>query len=288
MSHDFPIRQLFLFTVKALSFGLAAICVSYKVVDAEKPKPTTNSKSAAAIADLPSGRTFPVLDRSNIEIRIHEVLAEPAEIDYVDTSLGDMARDLSTRYHIPVGVDHAALTIDGKGSETRLTLSSKGVSLRSTLRRLLVEQGLTYVIENETLLITTTTAAETRTPTRFYQVHDLVLFPTERTLANPGLDPLLDLVTSTIEPETWREAGGTQGDLQAFVGPGIIGIVVTQTAEVHEQIEALLTMLRAAREPKLLKLQRLSPPSNGSDDLKPKSIHGTGSRPSSKGMGGFF
>lgn len=116
------------------------------------------------------------LGKSNeAETRILEELDKRTEVSYLDTQLGDVVNDLELRHKINVELDITALTADGKGSETLITKSLKDLTLRSALRLLLEEQALTYVIENEVLLITTKTAAETKTPTRVYPVADLVI-----------------------------------------------------------------------------------------------------------------
>ncbi|MCE9607579.1 MAG: hypothetical protein K8U03_22045, partial [Planctomycetia bacterium] len=62
----------------------------------------------------------------------------------------------------------------------------------------------------------------------------------------PDFDSLVDLMTSTIEPETWREAGGTQGEVKHHTST--LSLVITQTQAVHEQIEDLLNQLRQLQD----------------------------------------
>jgi hypothetical protein len=109
------------------------------------------------------------------EARILDELERRTEVQYLDTQLGDVVNDLELRHKINIELDNAALTADGKGSETLINKQLKDLTLKSALRLILEEQGLTYVIENEVLVITTKTAAETKTPTRVYPVADLVI-----------------------------------------------------------------------------------------------------------------
>lgn len=62
----------------------------------------------------------------------------------------------------------------------------------------------------------------------------------------PDFESLIELVTSTIQPETWREAGGTQGEIRSH--GSTLSLVITQTQAVHEQIEDLLTQLRQLQD----------------------------------------
>ena len=109
------------------------------------------------------------------ETRILDELDKRTEVQYLDTQLGDVVNDLELRHKINIELDNAALTADGKGSETLINKQLKDLTLKSALRLILEEQALTYVIENEVLVITTKTAAETKTPTRVYPVADLVI-----------------------------------------------------------------------------------------------------------------
>jgi tetratricopeptide (TPR) repeat protein len=109
------------------------------------------------------------------ETRILDELDKRTEVQYLDTQLGDVVNDIELRHKINIELDVAALTADGKGTETIINKTLKDLTLKSALRLILEEQGLTYVIENEVLMITTKAAAETKTPTRVYPVADLVI-----------------------------------------------------------------------------------------------------------------
>lgn len=264
------------------SFLLALLLiVSPHVAGGDERKPSERPASLPVV-DLPEGRTISA--DSDLEKRIRTALDEPANLQYLDTHLSDIANDLSLRYKIPVHLDAVALTADGKGPDTTLSLSVREGSLRNALRLLLGTQALTFVVRNDTLLFTTKTAAEAMTSTRIYQVHDLVVMPNDPTATHPDFDTLIDIVTRTIRPESWREAGGVQGDVNEFRGPGALALVVTQTDEAHEHIEALLKSLRAAREPKVQELQRHAKTVEEQEAAK----RTRGSDKDSKSGGGFF
>jgi beta-lactamase regulating signal transducer with metallopeptidase domain len=90
--------------------------------------------------------------------------------------------------------------------------------------------------------------------TRWYQVADLVMpippliisAPSaepriEQSGTKPDFDSLVNLITSTIQPRTWKSAGG-QGT--AAVSKSNLSIVLSQTRAVHDEISNLLTQLR--------------------------------------------
>lgn len=205
------------------------------------------------LASLPVRKTIGVPPQS---AKIRELLEQKADFDYGPCcQLGDLVTDLRKRFKVPLELDVAALTADGKGTETIVNMHFKDVTLRSGLRRALEIYGLTYVIEDEFVVITTRTAAETKTTTRVYQVHDLVLRPNDPT-ARPDFISLIELITSTILVETWRDAGGMVGSIQGRDIPGAIVLVVTHNDEGHDQVENLLALFRAAKVPAVYELQK--------------------------------
>ncbi len=54
-------------------------------------------------------------------------------------------------------------------------------------------------------------------------------------------DTLIDLITTTVKPQTWDEVGGP-GSISHF--PNNLSLVISQTQEVHEEIVDLLEQLR--------------------------------------------
>jgi hypothetical protein len=61
-------------------------------------------------------------------------------------------------------------------------------------------------------------------------------------------DALVRVVTSTIAPDTWEVVGGP-GSIQPLDAWGLV--IISQSEEIHEQIEHLLIVLRQARREQL-------------------------------------
>lgn len=57
------------------------------------------------------------------------------------------------------------------------------------------------------------------------------------------LEPIVQLIQQTIDPESWREAGGNVGSIQSLNQQ----LVVTQTATAHQELRDLLRQLRQSR-----------------------------------------
>jgi len=226
--------------------------------EAAAAKPSGNTlPGPVPAARFPTPKIYP--EPTEAERRIAAALTKRVDFHGVEVQLVDVVARLGKTYDIPIQMDMSALTADGKGSEMLINKTVRGISLKNLLRLILDEQGLTAIVSNDVLLITTRLAAESRVIARVYQVHDLVVMPNDPTASQPEFESLIELITATILPETWREAGGTQGELKPFDGPGILALVITQTEDGHEQIERLLAALRAAQADPIRDVQRQRP-----------------------------
>ena len=59
--------------------------------------------------------------------------------------------------------------------------------------------------------------------------------------AQADFDSLIDLITTTVKPQTWDEVGGP-GSISEFRNN--LSLVISQTQDVHEEIVDLLEQLR--------------------------------------------
>ena len=82
---------------------------------------------------------------------------------------------IKTRHNIPMIIDDKALADAGLDSSMTVNQDLRGISLRSGLKLMLNSLGLTYVINDEVLKITTPEAAENELIIRTYEVGDLVM-----------------------------------------------------------------------------------------------------------------
>jgi general secretion pathway protein D len=64
--------------------------------------------------------------------------------------------------------------------------------------------------------------------------------------AMADFDSLIELITSTIEHDSWQENGTGEGEIQPF--PTNLSLVISQTQRVHEQIADLLEQLRRLQD----------------------------------------
>src|SRR5262249_16326003 len=125
----------------------------------------------------------------------------------------------------------------GINPQEPVTINVHNVTLKSALRLMLKQHQLTYIIANETLIITTPEQAETNLVTCVYDVRDLPSGNDEE------IKSLIDAITSCVASESWAVRGG-QGEIRPLK-PGVL--VISQTQAVHEQVGDLLNSLRQVR-----------------------------------------
>ena len=113
--------------------------------------------------------------RGEAETKILAELEKPTKLEFIDTPLEDVIAQLKEYHQIEIQLDRGALDDMGIGTDTPVTRQLHGISLRSALRLMLGDLDLTYMIDNEVLMITTREKAESRLTTRVYPVADLVV-----------------------------------------------------------------------------------------------------------------
>jgi hypothetical protein len=108
------------------------------------------------------------------EARIHAELDKPTVLEFISTPLEDVALYLKDYHKVEILLDRHALEQAGIGTDTPVTLNLRGVSLRSALALLLRGLGLTFIVDDEVVQITTRQEALRRLDTRTYDVSPLL------------------------------------------------------------------------------------------------------------------
>lgn len=179
---------------------------------------------------------------SPAERRIHAVLENRCDFQCTAAPLQEVIEDIAWKHGIPIILRQTKLKEAAVNLDARLTLKMEGASLRSVLRSLLGQEGLTYVIRDDILLVTTWEDAASSMRTVAYDVRDLVAAK-----GGPDFDSLIDLITSSVQPDSWDDHSGP-GPLQE-IHPG--WLIFSETDSIHEGTAHLLTLLRQALRRKM-------------------------------------
>ncbi len=181
------------------------------------------------------------------EAAIERALAQTVEeFDFDQTPLIDVMAQLNRQYRINVVLDGRALEqVNVDPSTTMVTMSVRGISLRSALDLLLDRLGLTWTIRSEVLLITAPEVAADKLITRVYDVADLVLCRDETGVLWDDYDSLIQAIEDTIEPDSWTDNRGTgPGQIAGGTFGNAHALVVLQTYPIQCKVVKLLEDLR--------------------------------------------
>jgi hypothetical protein len=176
------------------------------------------------------------------------VLEEPFVYDSKDEmTLGKALRHIHETAKLEIFIDHRAL------KEVNVSVDSSvkfrlpfPLSLRDALDYLLKQHGLTWIVKNEMLTITTPKKAKGEWYSRTYYVGDLL--QTTPPIKLPPTDPvdfapIIDYIQTMVTPESWKEGGGS---IQEYY-PNL-SLVIRQCEEEHDQIVELLSRLRKSKD----------------------------------------
>jgi len=244
--------------------------------------------------------------KSSNELSIEKKLNEPIKLNFKDMSLDEAVTYIQNYTGLNVMLDPRALNDEGLSRDSKVTLQfPNGIKLKSALKLMLRPLNLTYKADDDVLLITSQQASRDKTVMWHYPVADLVISPSkaqpftnanqllspisaadpnatttsngapvvkenQRVVSESDMVPLINLITNTIAPGTWRVTdstgksenaygmggafGGAGGDADPAQPGSItpfllsISLIIRHTAEVHEEVAELLKQLRRLQD----------------------------------------
>ncbi|MEX0585748.1 MAG: hypothetical protein WD176_03840, partial [Pirellulales bacterium] len=190
---------------------------------------------------------FSLHDSSAAEA-IRRALEQKTSFDFDETPLSDVVQFFGDKLKIQIVLDKKGLDDAGIGSDTPLKGKLQDVSLRSALNLLLEEHGMTFLIRDEVLIVTTQDSQANALETIVYDVRDLLDMDRQDRasrgdeLTSDDYQSLIDMLTTAVAPTSWDAVGGP-GSISPIYGM----LVISQPQRVHEDIAKLLAWLRKVR-----------------------------------------
>ena len=162
---------------------------------------------------------------------ILEALEQTVEdVRFDNTSLREVLAHVRQVYEIRIIPDIQAMNDAGIDLDApAVTFEQSGLTLRSTLHLLLKDMGLTYLIKEGFVVVTTIERAKEELIVRVY--------PAPQPCDMQGL---VELIQSTIAADSWDTTGGP-GAIRPLVVEQCF--VVSQTSDVHDRIAAFMGTL---------------------------------------------
>jgi hypothetical protein len=182
--------------------------------------------------------------------QLEQALTQRGSLSVLETPLNEVVERLGTQFRVPIVLSPKKLEEAGINVDTPVTKHLEALPLESVLEILLRELDLDFTIHNHVILVSTPEHLESpdMMDMRIYPVRDLV---TQRVSGGKDdryyaadYDALIDVITTTIAPESWSDVGGP-ASIREFDNSA--ALVVSQTRRVHRQIEQLLATLRKVK-----------------------------------------
>jgi hypothetical protein len=179
------------------------------------------------------------------ERAILKALDARISVDVTDQRFGGMIDYFQKKMGQTILLDKPSLDDLGiKPESTTVSLHLEKVSTRTALKKMLADLGLTYIVKDELIFVTTPTKAKDYMTTRTYYVGDLV--PQYDMRFGPSLGQLqamqtitqlVNMIQNNIDKESW-EANGKEGGGTIVFSPATMSLIVKQSAEVHYKVMA--------------------------------------------------
>ena len=191
-----------------------------------------------------------VTDQGNnpAEQKIVDALDEETVMLFFDQPLSEVIESIKTRHSIPMIIDEKALAEAGLDSSMTVNQDLRGITLRSGLKLTLNSLGLTYVINDEVLKITTPEAAENELIIRTYEVGDLVMpiMSGGGGMMGGGMG---------MGGGGMGMGGGMGGGFQAVDDQLILGTKAATNAQPQDQPEPVVQETKEVEVPEVIKKQ---------------------------------
>ena len=181
---------------------------------------------------------------TDAERAILKSLAAPITVDLTDQRFGGVIDWFQKATGLTFVLDKSALSDLNVNSEsTTVTLHLEKVSTRTALKKMLADLGLTYVIKEETIFVTTPEKAKDMMTVRTYYVGDLVPHydvPFNNIVtqlqAAQAVAQLVNMITNNIDKDSW-EVNGKDGGGTIVFDPVTMSLIVKQSAELHMKMK---------------------------------------------------
>lgn len=219
----------------AKSFAVVASLCTVVAAQTSGPSPDPRPTGHAPQASAAHHRGVFLSGNSETRRRIEDRLSVDCQLEFTECPLRDVAATLADRIGEPVRLDMVALDDAGIDPNTcALTASMRGMPLRASIREVLAPVDLVLVTQNDILKITTKDQADQLLEPRLYQLD-----------TEADARGLIDVLQATVAPLTWSNVGAS-GSIELLLHGQEQWVVVSQTQDVHDQVESFLANLQEA------------------------------------------
>jgi len=176
---------------------------------------------------------------SKEETALLKALDTRMDVNFNKNSFKEVLEYLGEKTGVNIFPDAGSLRDAQVDYDTQVTFKANKVTLRTVLKKILADLGLTYVIKEGNVQVIRPDRVKDYLVTRTYPVLDLIA-PFDmrwgpvanRVQMNQQANGLIQLIVSTIDPTSWQGVD-PQGYGTISFNPGTMSLIVRHTAEMH-------------------------------------------------------
>jgi hypothetical protein len=176
---------------------------------------------------------------SKEEANLLKTLSSTISVDFDKSQFKDVMNYLTDKLGINIFPDTASLKDAGVEYDTPVSFKASKVTVRTVLKKILGDLGLTYVIMEGNIQVITPDRTKDYMVARSYPIQDLIA-PFDmrwgpianRIQMNQQAAGLIQLIINTVEPSSWQ-GNSERGYGTISYDPATMSLVVRQTAEMH-------------------------------------------------------
>jgi hypothetical protein len=176
---------------------------------------------------------------SKEEAALLKTLNSTISVDFDKNPFKDVMNYLTDKLGINIFPDTASLKDAGVEYDTPVTFKAGKVTVRTVLKKILGDLGLTYVIMEGNIQVITPDRTKDYMVVRSYPIQDLIVpFDTRwgplanRIQMNQQAAQLIQLIINSVEPSSWQGVND-RGYGTISYDPATMSLIVRQTAEMH-------------------------------------------------------
>lgn len=167
--------------------------------------------------------------------KIMKTMSSPLTFSLKNEPFQSFLDIMEKQFGSPLVIDQQALQLLNITTETPITINARGWSTRTILRKVLSDLGLSYVIKDKSINITTPDRARETMTTRAYPIGDII-GNMNMNLPNTYnqsafIQNVQNIINSimALDPKSWQPEGA--GSI--VFEPSTMSLIIRQTAEFH-------------------------------------------------------
>jgi hypothetical protein len=180
---------------------------------------------------------------SEKEKSILKSLASPISVNFKNSKLEDVLEYLRTYTGQNIIIDTEALKDAEASYDTPITLKANNLSVRTVLRKVLADVGLTYIIKDETIRATSIQTAKDTMVVRAYYIGDIVANWGLLNGLGSGNTPLPHANPIQQAPPAVVGFGALGGGVQVAPAPAVPAVPQVQAAQNMQYVKAIMEMV---------------------------------------------